>query len=443
MLQIAASSALIAFTLLPHMALKRSEPAADARLTSPPPRIALWFTGKPQVAFSHILLHGPAGDVRLDSIVADTGNGILARISYALPPGAYQVAWHTAGADGHPLRGEFAFSLAAAARSTAPAMADSVAPVDSRPVSWQLPAARSELAPVRWLEFVALLAVLGALGFRHAVLPPLAVRGVPTKDAAERARRIGRRAAALYVAAALVRLWTESVAMSVDDALQLAIVRQLLGATAWGFGWIAGFAGAVVLAIGWSLPRRVAGLIGLPLALTGAFGMLAAPALSGHAVASRYFIPSVTLDMLHVAAAGLWIGGVVMVLLVGVPAMRALPEGNRDAALKALVSSFHPLALFCAPLVVLAGVAMSAIRLGSIAALRTPYGTTLLWKVGLFALVIGMGGYNALRARKRLGTPEGTRHFVRTGSAELIFAALVLAATTILVMSPVPSEIGP
>jgi copper transport protein len=227
------------------------------------------------------------------------------------------------------------------------------------------------------------------------------------------------------------------------ETVTVGVLAPTLTATVWGYGWLVGVGGAALLFVGWSLPRRVAGVVGTPLALTGALGMLLGPALSGHAVASRWFVPSVTLDVLHVAAAGLWIGGVLMVLCVGVPSMRALTDGNRDAAVRALVSSFHPLALFCAPLVVIAGVGMSWIRLGSLDGLRTPYGTTLLWKVGMFVLVMSVGGYNAFRARKRLGTPDGTRRFVVSGGLELTFAAAVLAVTTMLVVTPVPSDITP
>lgn len=437
-------AALLALLIVPHTALKRSEPAADATLSVAPTWVSLWFTAEPQRAFSRIRLRGPAGDMPLDTIIADTGHALRARIPTPLPPGTYRVLWQTAGADGHPLRGEFSFTVVGTAPMTS---VDSVsrpagrATIDSLSRLGEVVAA--EYRTVRWFEFAALITVLGALGFRHGVLPPLAVRGVPTSDAADRARRFGRVALVVYGVAALARLYTESRALHGDLAFSLAALAPTLTTTVWGFGWLAGITGAALLAIAWSLPRGGIGAIGTPLALTGALGMLLGPALSGHAVASRYFVPSVTLDMLHVMSAGIWIGGVLMVLLVGVPAMRALPDGNQDAAVRALVSSFHPLALFCAPLVVVAGLGMSWIRLGSLAALRTPYGTTLLWKVGLFTLVIGMGGYNALRARKRLGTPEGTRHFLRSGALELTFAALVIAATTILVMSPVPSEISP
>ena len=172
--------------------------------------------------------------------------------------------------------------------------------------------------------------------------------------------------------------------------------------------------------------------------------MVASPALSGHAAADHRFLLSVTLDMLHVAGAGLWIGGLLLVLVAGIPAMRRLTEGNRDAAVSALVSSFHPLALLCGPLVVLSGIGASWLRLGSLASLwTTEYGFNLLWKTLFVALVATMGLYNWRRVRPRLVTAEGTPHIRRTASVELLFAAFVIAITTVLVSTPLPTEIAP
>lgn len=302
----------------------------------------------------------------------------------------------------------------------------------------------SEGRTARWIEFVALLTVLGALGFRHGVLPPLAIRGVQTSDAADRARRVGQSVLAVYAVAALVRLYGESVAVfGAERALDQDALVSLVTATTWGAGWMLGAVGAVFVFAGWRISKRSV-TIGTPLALTGALGMVLSPAMSGHAVASRHFVFSVTLDVLHVAAAGVWFGGLLMVLVAGIPAMKRLTDGNPDAAVGALVSSFHPLALFCAPVVVVAGTGTALIRLGGLATLwPTEYGRTLLIKVGCFALVAAMGAYNALRGRRRLGTPEGTRRIRLSGSMELLLASLVLAVTTYLVGLPAPSEMGP
>lgn len=428
----------------PHTGLKRSEPARNSTLSTSPARVSLWFTAKPQLAFTRVSLKGPAGEIALDTVVADTGFSLHARVPSALPAGAYVIRWQTASADGHAIRGEIPFRITGTS-TVDTAKRPPPAPLEAhehQAVSAESGAQiASEFRTARWFEFAAMLAILGALGFRHGVLPPLAVRGVVTSDAADRARRLGRIAIAVYVVAALVRLVAETIAMHGRGGF-LGSMIPMLSQTTWGIGWILGATGAVLLFIGWSLPRRAAGIVGTPLALTGALGIVLAPALSGHAAASDYFVLSVTLDALHVAAAGLWIGGLLIVVTVGIPAMRRL-EGNPDAAVKALFSSFHPLALFCAPMVVVAGLATSWMRLGGFAGLRTFYGSALLVKVGLFVAVAGLGTYNAFRARRKLGTPQGTQHIQRSARLELAIAALVLVATTFLVVSPVPIDMTP
>lgn len=297
-----------------------------------------------------------------------------------------------------------------------------------------------EYRSARWIEFVALLTVLGALGFRHGVLPALAVRGVPTADAGDRARRLGMSALLLYAFAIVVRVYNESVTVhGAQHALDPAQLMRLVTGTLWGAGWLLGACGAVLVGIGWGMSRRRVA-VGTPFALTGAMGMVLSPALSGHAAASDHFVASVVLDVTHVTAAGLWLGGLLMVLVAGVPAMRRLNGGNTDAAVSALVSSFHPLALFCAPLVVAAGVGTAWLRLNGISDLwHTDYGLMLLRKTVLVLCVLAMGAYNALRVRRRLGAGDATRRFRWTGAIELLFAAGVIALTTWLVTMPPPA----
>jgi copper transport protein len=433
----------------PHTSLKRSEPAKGSRLSAPPARISLWFTARPQVAFSRIRLVGPSGEIALDPIVADTAHSLHARIRGPVIPGEYHVHWQTGSADGHTIRGEFAFVVLASADVGSPTLPDRALaePPTAQPAGDE-GAQRDDSGyrTARWFEFVALLTVLGALGFRHGVLPPLAARGVPTSDASGRARRLGQSVLALYAIAALVRLYTQSAALNGDDrAFEPEALIPLVLQTTWGAGWSVGVIGAAVLLAGWWISKRSV-TIGTPLALTGALGMVLSPALSGHAATSRYFVISTTLDTLHVAAAGVWLGGLVMVLFAGLPAMLRLTDGNKHAAVSALVNSFHPLALFCAPIAVFAGLGMSWIRLGGPGALwTTMYGRTLLVKIALVALLVAFGAYNSLRARRRLGRPDdaegdGTRRFRMSGTAELAVGALVLIVTTFLVVTPVPSE---
>jgi copper transport protein len=427
---------------IPHIELKRSEPARDAVLATPPTRVVLWFSARPQMTFTRVRLTGPAGDVALGKLTADTVNAARADVVAPLVAGVYHVVWQTASADGHQIAGDFTFTVGAAdkvvphqheAAPTAPATVPMHTMHD--------PSLADRM--VRWFEYATLLAVLGVLAFLHAVLPPLAARGVHTASASGRARAVGEVAASVYILAAAWRLLRETAAANSPAMSGGPTLTEIVTSSSWGHGWLFGVVGAVLVLPGFILSKRHVA-VGVPIALTGALAMVLSPALSGHAATSALFVPSVALDALHVAAVGAWIGGLLIVLTVGIPAMAKLTDGNPDAAVSALVNSFHPLALLGAPLAILAGAGSSALRLGSINAITTTgYGRVLLVKVGLASLVAGMGAYNSMRARKRLGNPAATLSLKRSATLELVIASIVLAVTTVLVSTAVPSEMNP
>jgi copper transport protein len=418
----------------PHIALRSSEPAGDVRVVVAPSRIALWFTEPPQLPFSRIRLAGASGDVVLGKIAADTGNGIHARVAEPMADGAYKVVWQTASADGHPISGEFSFSVGA------PGVAGAMQPEASAPSPASDPRPPSTGSRfVRLLEFAGLLFVLGVIVFVHGVLPPLAARGVQTADASQQARGLGAVAAAIYLVAAVIRLVRQSGAVGAEGQAFTTALVDIITGSAWGHGWLIGAGGAILVIAGFGLRMRRLSA-GSPTALTGALAMTLSPALSGHAAAATWFIASVSADALHVAAIGAWLGALAVVVLVGIPAMARVQDGNADAAVSALVNSFHPIALLAAPLAVFAGVCSSALRLGSFGALTSSrYGEVLIVKLIGVALVAGVGLWNSMRARRRLGTPQGTRSLRRTALTEVLLAVLVLWATTDLIATPLPT----
>jgi putative copper export protein len=293
---------------------------------------------------------------------------------------------------------------------------------------------------VRWVEFVALLTVIGAFGFRSGVLPPLAVRSVATADAADRARRLGESAVFLYLAAAVMRAYQESVAVhGAERALASNELLPMLTTTLWGWAWCAGLIGALLVLAGWRLSRGGAH-VGSALAFVGVAAMIMAPGLSGHAAVIPLAPLAVAVDALHVAATGVWMGGLFHVAFAGIPAMTRFPDEQRDGAVAALINSFHPVALFCAPLVVVTGLIASWLRLTHLDDLwTTVFGQNLMWKLIMFAFVAIMGAVNWLWMRPQLGQRAASRRLRVTLFAELFFATVVLLITAALVSSPVPA----
>ncbi len=84
-------------------------------------------------------------------------------------------------------------------------------------------------------------------------------RGIPTTDAADRARRLGLYAIALYLIAAGYRLYAEStVVHGAENALNPALMSRMVTGTTWGIGWLIGVLGATALLAGWLISRRTA-----------------------------------------------------------------------------------------------------------------------------------------------------------------------------------------
>jgi putative copper export protein len=118
--------------------------------------------------------------------------------------------------------------------------------------------------------------------------------------------------------------------------------------------------------------------------------------------------------------------------------LRRVP-GERGPAAASMVHAFHPLALWCVPLVLVSGLVAAWLRLGSFGALTSSrYGTLLIVKVLLFACVALTGAYNWRRVLPTLGGESGARQIRRTATLELALGAVVLAVTAALVVTTPP-----
>jgi putative copper export protein len=86
------------------------------------------------------------------------------------------------------------------------------------------------------------------------------------------------------------------------------------------------------------------------------------------------------------------------------------------------------------PVILLAGVAMAALLLPNLAALRQPYGRLLIAKVIGFALLMGLAAANRWRLGPALAqrTTGSERRFRRSLAAEYVLIAAILTITAIM-----------
>lgn len=98
-------------TVLAHMALSKSLPAANAVVAAKPAKVQLWFSQTPDLAVSKLTLTGPSGVVKLAALAGAADKSMAAAVEGDTPDGAYTVTWQAAGDDGHVQKGEFTFSV--------------------------------------------------------------------------------------------------------------------------------------------------------------------------------------------------------------------------------------------------------------------------------------------------------------------------------------------
>jgi putative copper export protein len=230
------------------------------------------------------------------------------------------------------------------------------------------------------------------------------------------------------------------------DASQLG---HLLFQTGWGAGlWIhltVVAMGGIGLALasprglgerGWGIFAGAAVLIPLVSVLQGhAWGVEEGRPL---AATSLYF---------HVAGSGLWLGGLMLLVAVGLPAVRATPpppeeledEATVLPALAQLVNAFSRLALLSVSLVLLTGAINAWINVGSVGNLiGSPYGRTLLLKLGVVAGALLLGFYNWRKVRPGLAERPDPGALRIPATVEAALGLGVLLATAFLVSTPTP-----
>ena len=395
------------------------------------------------------------------AIVPNDRFTVVATIVSDLSAGAYTVHWQMAGADGHVMRGQFDFVVAAGrvpAGLSTNAGGGSMShdnPVTIPPGENGFGAASWPYAVIRWLQFVALLAVIGAVAFRQLVLRFMRneqrsagglmrdSERLPMIPAAGKgAARIAMWAIMLLTATELLRLYAQSYSLHGPAAVfDTALVGPMLTQTVWGHGWTLELIGLVLAFFGARGAKRhehwgVLTVATILLAFT--------PAFSGHASSTpRLAAIAVLADGLHVLGAGGWLGSLLMVVAAGIPAAMRLGREERGPAIADLVNAFSPTALAFAGLVGATGVIAAWLHVGSVPALwQTTYGKTLLIKLAVVSVVAVSGAHNWLRMKPTLGQVDGARRIRRSALVELTVGLLVLAVTAVLVATPTAMDLA-
>jgi putative copper export protein len=302
------------------------------------------------------------------------------------------------------------------------------------------------LAPVttmstamRWAELMALLVLAGLVIYRLAIVPAAKWSAELTMETTDRALRFARAVLLLFAVATLTRAFAQADQLPVTIPSRVDALITLVMKTQWGHGWAIGAAGAIAAMLGLVVaPAAVSGWV---VAGIGVVAMCLSESLTGQTGSAPHVPAAVAADVAHVLGAGGWLGGLLGVLLCGLPvAARArVRASDAIAATSSLVRAYHDSAMESLIIVVVAGVVSTWARLTDVASLWTSsYGRALLAKVALVIVLLILDFYIRRRVAPLDWGDTTRRRFRRLATAELLVGAVVVAVAAVLLALPLP-----
>jgi copper transport protein len=450
-----------------HALLEGTSPERGAVARQAPGEVVLRFSEPVEIAFGAVRVFGADGsEVQQGEPFHPGGRDdeVAVRLRDGVEDGGYTVTYRVVSADSHPVSGGFVFSIGDEAAAPAASVADLLGDQKAGPVT------SVAFGLARAVEYAAIALAIG-------VLAVLLLAWLPTLRATAGAGEAWRAAAAAFAARARVLLLVAAGAGALAALAALALqaataegsslwsafggVRDVLDTrfgVVWGLGILAWaavglFAAARPQAVP-ALKPATAGAAGSALPGPGAWTWVLAvpvlalallPGLGGHAGVQDPVAVLLPANVLHVLAAGAWIGGLAVLVAALPAATRRLEAADRTRVLAAAVGRFSGLALIAVALLLVGGIAQSLLELGAVDDLwDTAFGRAIAIKAALVAVLLGLGALNRRRTLPRLaraaeeGSSPGAAGVLlrRTLRAEVALGAAALAVTGALAGYP-------
>jgi len=390
-----------------HAVLETSTPRPDSVLATLPASVTLTYDESVTLVPSSLRVYGPDGS-RVDRGDVGHRGGRSQEIGVSLGAGAgegtYLVSWRVISADSHPVSGAFTFSVGKVS-------ATPVAPPETSSTSLGV-----ALGAARWAGYVGsalLVGILVVIGWCwRAGWSSRRARGLMT---------LGGVLLAVGSVASLLLKGPYDAALGLGATFHGDLLREVLGST-YGRATVARLVLALAgLALVWRRVRSLRVAVVLAVLVGVSF------ALAGHAAAGSGHVVAAINDTVHVLAASVWLGGLVLLLAA------VLPAAGSEAA-RVAVARFSGLALGAVVLLVATGLYQAIRQVGSVAAATgTTYGRELLVKVGIVLVVVVLAALSRRRLQ-RLVADGGTIARLRAVvAAEAVLILVVLGVTSALV----------
>ncbi len=302
-----------------HSEIARSDPANGGMVPTGATSLTLWFDEPiSENGYSFAIRNADPDKPQVDvTATLDDGDTVVHLTTPPLEQGTYTINWAVIGDDGHPTRGSVIFGSGF--------RPDGIPDADaSLPDPFQL--------TIRIVDLLGTLVALGALAIVGRVAAAFERGGI----------RIRRRVLTLGVVGASVSLGAGIATPLLTIRAQVAglselpsAVKDLLLGSSWGMIWLVRLAALVVALV--ALVRARRGLLApeayaagprrrfgvLQLATTALAVSAVIDASAGHAsTLPARSAPAIVAAALHVLAAGVWAGGLMVLVLTVVPVMR-------------------------------------------------------------------------------------------------------------------------
>ena len=405
-----------------HAELVATDPADGAIVDEAPEALTMQFTEPVSLRPDGVRVLDAKGE-RVDAGDASaSGSDVTVPLDGTVPDGTYVVAWRAVSADGHPIRGSYTFSV-----GEETAVADGVA-------SGAFGSGNDRAYEI--VDAIArAIAYLGVLGTSGYVLIASALRRRGDPSPVGRPTTI---AACVALVAIVLQVPLQGALATGKGLTAITDASVLALSIADGMGWAALLTAlgllAVIITSGlpWEGAARRVGLVGAAVAPLGFV-------LTGHTLTMSPAVVAYLADLAHVAAAAVWFGGLVAVV-VAVGRRRRDDEPVEAAE---AIAAFSGWAALTAGALIVAGIVLSWIEVGSVEALTTTlYGRLLLAKVALVAVVLAAAGWNRFRFVPRVAAASLEEPAVDDGASwktllrlvklEVALIAVVLMVTAVL-----------
>ncbi|MBT8241410.1 MAG: copper resistance protein CopC/CopD [Acidimicrobiales bacterium] len=468
-----------------HTGFESSTPADGATVVDPLTEINLVFSGEAEPTGSAFEILDAAGQLRTPTS-ATTVDGLTWSLSFDPPlaGGTFGFRWMVKAPDAHPIDGSFSFTVTAPATSDAATRTPTLPAQETVDLETFLASGDSPTATAEWIAAAArtiglagAMVGIGALVFAAAVLRgaradirfvlywvrrggALLLIGAVVELVAQVAVAGGGTASALWSYTALTDVVLSSLGIAIglravggfalatgarlsttratEAADPIVAIKELAGVgagptttTGSPFDFFAPEpevveVGEPYLFTGdraWSIDTDSAR------AFLGAAVVLASFIFDGHTVSKGNRMVTGFVDIVHVAGAAVWAGGVIMLAAV----LWRRHRRNHELRTLQLAVRFSVVASAALAAVGVAGLILAVIVLDSPAELwQTPWGRLLIAKTVLVAVAVAGGGYNHVVLIPQLNAAPTDPDLSTEFRAAVTIEAAVLGAVVIV-----------